>query len=292
MKNSRLASANHKFSYIKDFKAFQESYQVIQDIGCGNFGTVKLVLWKQHDIECAVKIVTKARLQASDSYENMKHELEALMTSDQCNITSIIQLLEDDKQVYIVMEYIPEGDVDHFFAKQDFNFSGVVVCHIIKQLVTCLKYLHEELGIVHRDIKPANVLIEKERLDEEKMDIKLTDFGFAGQCQDSRVSMQQNIGTPEYMAPELWDSRYIDEQGKKVGKNVDIWAIGVMTFKLLSMNSSPFQQLGEENVDPSELKRRICEDEPYWENFCGNDAAKKFVAKCLTKDWTRRVNST
>lgn len=148
---------------------------------------------------------------------------------------------------------MPEGDVESFFVKEEFNLSGEVVCHIVKQLVTCLKYLHGELGYVHRDIKPANVLIEEERLNELKMDIKLTDFGFAGQSTDTRVSMKQNIGTPDYMAPELFHSQHIDQQGNKVGKNVDVWAIGVMTFQLLSMNQMPFKRSDEKDVELAEL---------------------------------------
>ena len=92
------------------------------------------------------------------------------MKSDQCNITQIIQLLEDEKTIYIVMELLPEGNLEDFFEKEQRDLSGEVVCHIIKQLMTCLKYLHDSLDIVHRDIKPANVLIEGARLDEQKME--------------------------------------------------------------------------------------------------------------------------
>ena len=56
--------------------------------------------------------------------------------------------------------------------------------HILTQLISALHYLHDIAGIVHRDLKPKNLLIEHYELnhdesEEDKVYIKLADFGFA-----------------------------------------------------------------------------------------------------------------
>ena len=93
------------------------------------------------------------------------------------------------------------------------------------------------------------------------------------------------------MAPELYENKYVDENGQKVGKNVDVWAVGVMTFQLLSDGQMPFRREGELEPDKDDLKHRICNESPCWELFGGNDHAKKFVARCLEKDWRKRASS-
>jgi len=93
---------------------------------------------------------------------------------------------------------------------------------------------------VHRDIKPENLLLSDKSAGAT---IKLADFGFATTClSDSALS--DLLGTPEYMAPELVALR--DVEGG-YGKSVDIWALGVVLYILLS-GIHPFQIEDEEQM--------------------------------------------
>ena len=76
--------------------------------------------------------------------------------------------------------------------------------------MAALAYLHGTKNIVHRDVKPANLLVEIARLDQDKIDIKMTDFGFAT-FKDNATVMKQNVGTLYYMAPELVAQRNASE---------------------------------------------------------------------------------
>lgn len=89
---------------------------------------------------------------------------------------------------------------------------------VFSQLLSALYYLHQK-GIYHRDLKMTNVLIDEQR------NVKLIDFGFS----DNRdQELHSYCGTPSYMAPEI-----VEKRGYR-GKHVDIWALGVIVFKLLT----------------------------------------------------------
>ena len=88
------------------------------------------------------------------------------------------------------------------------------------------------LNIVHRDIKLENILLApEETMQDDEINVKLIDFGFAAIC-DTENGMDQVVGTIPYLAPEMI-------KGEKYGKPVDIWAIGVLTYLMLT-GQKPF----------------------------------------------------
>lgn len=91
------------------------------------------------------------------------------------------------------------------------------------QLVRAVEYLHKE-GISHRDLKLSNVLVDHDNK------LKLIDFGFAD---NSQKNLKEFCGTPSYMAPEL--VLKVDYWGSFV----DIWALGVILYRLL-VGTFPF----------------------------------------------------
>ena len=95
---------------------------------------------------------------------------------------------------------------------------------------------------MHRDIKPENVLCVED--DNETADgnfsVKLTDFGFATKYEPGE-KQTLFIGTLMYMAPELC-------QKAPYNCKVDIWAVGVMTYTLLS-GYYPFQARGKKKTE-------------------------------------------
>ena len=88
----------------------------------------------------------------------------------------------------------------------------------ILPICDAVRYCHE-MDIIHRDLKPENILYETT---EEHSDIKVTDFG-VGRFLDGGDMASTAVGTPSYMAPEVW-------KGQKYGKKVDVWAVGVIVY--------------------------------------------------------------
>jgi len=142
----------------------------------------------------------------------------------------------------------------------------------MEKSLSATMYCHKH-GVVHRDIKLDNFIYENE---DEMAELKLIDFGFASFVAPGKESMWEKIGTPSYMAPELWK-----DDDKKYDSSVDMWALGVVCYMLLS-GTRPFH-----HQDRKEKARRICHDplsfpSPDWDRI--SDAAKDFCSKLMQKN--------
>lgn len=94
-------------------------------------------------------------------------------------------------------------------------------------------------NIAHRDIKPENILLESK--DIHKLDIKITDFGFA-KCYDPDefTGLEEVLGSPLYMAPEI-------VKKLKYDCKVDIWSLGILAYIILS-GRPPFSGKIKEDI--------------------------------------------
>ena len=101
--------------------------------------------------------------------------------------------------------------------RREGRFSNDVALFFASEIVLAFDYLHG-MDIAYRDLKPENLLIDKQG------HVKITDFGFAKVVQDKTYTL---CGTPEYLAPEII-------QSKGHNKNVDWWALGVLIFEMLA----------------------------------------------------------
>ena len=125
---------SYKFKWITNYTEFTDKYAILDhDLGCGNFGTVKAVLQKDSQIPCAVKIVKKAYLRRFEGgLDLMRSELETMEESDHPNVTQILQLLEDDENIYIVMELLTGGNLQEVFNDNMCYLSDDAVNHVMK----------------------------------------------------------------------------------------------------------------------------------------------------------------
>jgi protein kinase A len=124
--------------------------------------------------------------------------------------------------LYIALEFAPGGEMFKHLVKSN-RFSENLTKFYCTQVILAIEYLHN-LDIIHRDLKPENTLISTDGY------IKISDFGFAKYIKTRTYTL---CGTPEYLAPEII-------QSKPYGKAVDWWAVGVLTYEM-STGRPPFQ---------------------------------------------------
>lgn len=190
---------------------------------------------------CAIKVIRKSKLNKSKIFQQLnKNEFEILEETNHPHITRVFELMEDSKNFYIVMELMTGGNLIEKLRANQMHFTEVQVASVVNQMLLALNFMHSK-NIMHRDIKPENIMCEDcEDLPNEKIYIKLTDFGFAVKY-DPNKKEQLSVGTPLYMAPELCERKPYDNK-------VDVWAVGVIAYYLL-VGQTPFMNRHQRRPD-------------------------------------------
>ena len=132
---------------------------------------------------------------------------------------------EENNKLYIINEYISEGDLAYNLNNEVFFEESRAKAYIY-QITTAIGYLHDVKNIIYRDLKPENILLNNNN------EIRLIDFNLCKILKD-KDKTYTICGTPEYIAPEILI-------GKGYGKSVDWWSLGILAYKMVT-GSTPFK---------------------------------------------------
>ncbi|CAH8498995.1 unnamed protein product [Heterobilharzia americana] len=198
-------------------------YKFIRTIGKGNFAKVKLASHVITGQQVAIKIIDKTQLSPS-SRQKLFREVRLMKLLDHPNIVKLFEIIDNDKILYLVMEYASGGEVFDYLVAHG-RMKEKEARAKFRQIVSAVQYCHQK-HIIHRDLKAENLLLDAD------MNIKLADFGFSNEFSPG-TKLDTFCGSPPYAAPELF-------QGKKYdGPEVDVWSLGVILYTLVS-GSLPF----------------------------------------------------
>ncbi|KAF8591687.1 Pkinase-domain-containing protein [Ramaria rubella] len=197
-------------------------YLLLQTLGEGEFGKVKLGLHGQWGEEVAVKLIRRGNVDNPLRMSKVEREIEVLRTIKHPNIVRLYDVIETDKYIGIILEYASGGELfDHILAHRYLKEKDA--CKLFAQLISGVAYIHAK-KIVHRDLKLENLLLDRNR------NVIITDFGFANRFEHRADDlMQTSCGSPCYAAPEL-----VISEGLYVGSAVDIWSCGVILYAMLA----------------------------------------------------------
>jgi len=138
------------------------------------------------------------------------------------NVVQFYEAFEDDRHVYVCMEYVKGGELFDQLIKQG-RYSERKAAHIIRGIIKGLQHIHDA-GIAHCDIKPENIMFASEDVDSP---VKIIDFGMAQRVTRGKIGwLTDQCGTYAYRSPEQLDQKYT--------RACDMWAVGVTTFMLLT----------------------------------------------------------
>ena len=210
-------------------------FEPISIIGKGAFGEVRVVRHKTTREILALKKMNKTEMVFKNQMQHIKAERDILATATNTWIVSLKYSFQDEGFLYLVMEYLPGGDLMNLLIKKSV-LTEEEARFYTAEMILAVESVHL-MNYIHRDLKPDNILIDRNG------HIKLSDFGLSKNAEINSNDYQKNVerraevrknrklaystvGTPDYIAPEVFNKQGYDE-------TVDWWSIGVILYEML-----------------------------------------------------------
>ena len=254
-------------------------------LGSGGFGSVYRAYDKSDKRYVAIKIS-----QVKDIYGKftLLNEVELSKSiDDHTNVARYefgLRVMRPFLVDYAVMAFYEEGNLDMLLRKRNGQLNEKEYFEITEGILEGIKHLHGE-NIIHRDLKLANILMHHTK--QKQWRPKIADFGLSRQTTDFNDSVSNSaIGiTIAYASPEQIENRPIK-------KNVDLWAFGVILYRLISGELPFAAPKGTESTSANlEISRKIVHVEipVYLEQI--QEPYQYIIRRCLVKDTAKRAQS-
>ncbi|KAL8155891.1 hypothetical protein AgCh_001080 [Apium graveolens] len=212
-----------------------DKYELVKDIGSGNFGVARLMSNKETKELVAVKFIERG-LKID---ENVAREIINHRSLGHPNIIRFKELVLTPTHLGIVMEYAAGGELFERIVSAG-RFSEDEARYFFQQLISGVDYCHS-MQICHRDLKLENTLLDGSPAPR----LKICDFGYSkSSVLHSRP--KSTVGTPAYIAPEVLSRKEYD------GKMADVWSCGATLYVML-VGGYPF----EDQTDPKNFRKTI-----------------------------------
>lgn len=214
-----------------------DDYEVVQDVGSGQFGVVQKVRLRSGPDTFFVWKKINYQRQTEKEKELLTSEVQLLRTLHHPNVVRYLGRINDKENacLHLLMEYCDGGDLATYLehtVRKGHLLTEELILSWCRQLVNALHYCHtrEQGKVLHRDLKPQNILL----CGETRSRIKLADFGLAKMLSPGQLMTQTHVGTPYYMSPEVLARQEYNEKS-------DVWSLGCLIHEMMT-GQSPFAQ--------------------------------------------------
>lgn len=212
-----------------------DRYELVKDIGSGNFGVARLMRDRQTNELVAVKYIERGE----KIDENVKREIINHRSLRHPNIVRFKEVILTPTHLAIVMEYAAGGELFERICNAG-RFSEDEARFFFQQLISGVSCCHA-MQICHRDLKLENTLLDGSPAPR----LKICDFGYS-KSSVLHSQPKSTVGTPAYIAPEVLLKKEYD------GKIADVWSCGVTLYVML-VGAYPF----EDPQEPKNFRKTI-----------------------------------
>ncbi|XP_059432664.1 uncharacterized protein LOC132165963 [Corylus avellana] len=272
-----LEKKETEYMRLQRHKMGADDFELLTMIGKGAFGEVRICREKTTDHVYAMKKLKKSEMLRRGQVEHVKAERNLLAEVDSNCIVKLYCSFQDDEFLYLIMEYLPGGDMMTLLMRKD-TLTEDEARFYVAETVLAIESIHKH-NYIHRDIKPDNLLLDRHG------HLRLSDFGLCkpldcSTLQEQDFSMANNangaaqndgrppapkrtqqeqlqhwqknrrtlaystVGTPDYIAPEVLLK-------KGYGLECDWWSLGAIMYEML-VGYPPFY-----SDDPMSTCRKI-----------------------------------
>jgi serine/threonine protein kinase len=258
----------------------KEKYEVISKIKQGGFGVIYYGFDRKFEKPVAIKAIEPSLLQEAKYIDLFLEEAKNAAKLNHNNIVHVYDLIKENGQFYIIMEYIDGIDLRQLLKKSKAKETNIPVelsVYIIKEICKALEYAHnkidlitkEPLNLIHQDISPSNIMISVDG------HVKLIDFGIAKiKFNSNGKTNHAPAGKLPYMSPEQLN-------GNMISKHSDIFSLGSVFFEVLT-GDRLFQAEDDEKIIELIKKSKI--DQKLLTDNNVPDVLHKVLVKALKKD--------
>lgn len=206
-------------------------YHITAVLGSGGMG----VVYQAHDAlierDVAVKVLPRQLSENDTIRKRFLAEARAAGKLNHPNVVAIYEVACDEQIAYLVLEYVPGGNVATQVQKRG-ALPVLEATRIVAEACKGLAAAHA-VNLIHRDIKPANLLLARDGA------VKVADFGLAKAPLSNSEQVTQTghvVGTPYFMSPEQCENRPLDHRS-------DLYSLGATYYTLLT-GANPYENAG------------------------------------------------
>jgi len=193
-------------------------------LGGGSYGKVTKVAHKRTSEVFAMKVIPKQKVLEHQMTDYLAREVKTQLRLQHPNILRLLYYFEDSENVQLLLEFASGGSLFNVLKSRG-RLTEFDAARYYTDVAMALDHLHNK-GVVHRDLKPENILMCEGDV------AKLADFGWCAEVDKGGAPRNTFCGTWDYLSPEMVQNEPHDH-------SVDIWAIGVLLYEMLT-SRSPF----------------------------------------------------